>query len=150
MGLHATVDRMKRYQHWIIGPVRSNRVQFFRYFWVGGFSTVVDFSVFVFCVRVLGIHYLVAQFISYCFGFTANYVLSILWVFTKTDKFLREIAAVFAITLFGLLWTELLLYLFVDGWGFGEVWSKVPATLIVLFWNYGARRVFVYRRAPAA
>lgn len=141
---------MQRFRHWIFGPARSMRVQFFRYFWVGGISTVVDFSVFVFCIKVLGIHYLIAQFIAYCFGFVTNYILSILWVFAKTDKFFREITAVFIITLFGLLWTELLLYLFVDGFAWSEVTSKLIATAIVLFWNYGARRVFVYRTQPAA
>lgn len=141
---------MQRFRHWFIGPARSLRVQFFRYFWVGGLSTVVDFSVFVFCVRVLGIHYLVAQFIAYCFGFVTNYVFSILWVFAKTDKFFREIMAVFIITLFGLLWTELLLYFFVDGIGWGEVTAKAVATIIVLFWNFGARRFFVYRNPPKA
>jgi putative flippase GtrA len=140
---------MQRFQHWFFGPARSTRVQFFRYFWVGGISTVVDFSVYVVCLRILGIHYLVAQFIAYCFGFATNYILAILWVFARTDKFFREITTVFIITLFGLLWTELLLYLFVDGFGWGEVMAKVIATIIVLFWNFGARRYFVYNNPPS-
>ncbi|MFH0851541.1 MAG: GtrA family protein [Candidatus Peregrinibacteria bacterium] len=141
---------MRRFRHWIFGPARSTRVQFFRYFWVGGISTVVDFAVFVFCVRVLGIHYLLAQFFAYCVGFVTNYALSILWVFQKTNKLVREITTVFVITMFGLLWTELLLALFIEGFSLGEVTAKVWATIIVLFWNFGGRRFIVYRNPPKA
>ncbi len=141
---------MRRFRHWIFGPARSTRVQFFRYFWVGGISTVVDFAVFMFCVRFLGIHYLVAQFFAYCTGFVTNYVLSILWVFQKTNQLVREITVVFIITMFGLLWTELLLYLFIDGFHWTEMTAKVCATIIVLFWNFGARRLIVYRNPVQA
>jgi len=143
-------DRHVGKLHWIFGPARSTKVQFFRYFWVGGISTVVDFAVFIFCVRVLGIHYLVAQFFAYCVGFVTNYILSILWVFQKTNQLVREITVVFIITMFGLLWTELLLYLFVDTFFLGEVKAKAIATIIVLFWNFGARRLIVYRNPAQA
>ena len=93
----------------------------------------------------MGIHYLVAQFFAYCTGFVTNYVLSILWVFQKTNQLVREITVVFIITMFGLLWTELLLYLFIDGFHWTEMAAKVCATIIVLFWNFGARRLIVYR-----
>jgi hypothetical protein len=62
----------------------------------------------------------------------------------------REITAVFIITMFGLLWTELLLYLFIDTFLLGEVKAKVIATIIVLFWNFGARRLIVYRNPVKA
>lgn len=137
-----------RFRHWFIGPARSTRVQFFRYFWVGGISTVIDFSVFAFCLRFLGMHYLLAQFFAYCVGFVANYLLSILWVFQKTNRMAREIAVLFLLTMLGLLWTELLLYLFIDGIHWMELPSKICATIIVLFWNFGARRFIVYRNPP--
>lgn len=110
----------------------------------------MDFAVFVFCVKALGIHYLLAQFFAYCVGFVTNYVLSVLWVFQKTNKIVREITVVFLITMLGLLWTELLLYFFVDVVLLGEVTGKVIATIIVLFWNFGARRLVVYKNPPAA
>lgn len=141
---------MPRFRHWIFGPARSNRVQFFRYFWVGGIATAVDFAVFVFFVREIGVHYLLAQFFAYCSGFVTNYILCILWVFQRTNRFMREITVVFVITMFGLLWTELLLYLFVDKFLLGEVTAKVIATIIVLFWNFGARRLIVYKNPPRA
>jgi|GEM_PF-360470 len=139
-----------RFRHWIIGPARSTRVQFFRYFWVGGFSTIVDFCVFFFCVHFLDVHYLLAQFFAYCAGFVVNYMLSILWVFQKTKHVVREIATVFVLTMVGLLFTELLLLFFVEKVGWGEGAAKVVTTILVLFWNFGARRFVVYRNPSKA
>ncbi|MDD5751761.1 MAG: GtrA family protein [Candidatus Peribacteraceae bacterium] len=132
-------------RHWVLGPARGTRVQFFRYFFVGGSSAVVDFIVYLLCLS-LGVHYLLAQLIAYCVGFAWNYTFSILWVFESSRKFMREISLTFVITMFGLLWTELLLFGMVDFLGFGEIVAKIIATAIVLFWNFGARKVWVFRK----
>ena len=132
-------------KRWIFGSTRSTRIQFFRYFFVGGSSAVVDFCVYVTLLH-FGIHYLLAQFVAYCIGFVWNYLFSILWVFQTSKQFAREIIATFIITMFGLLWTELLLFGMVDFFGVGEIVAKIIATAIVLFWNFGARKVFVFRK----
>ncbi|MDD4628701.1 MAG: GtrA family protein [Candidatus Peribacteraceae bacterium] len=132
-------------KRWIFGSTHSTRIQFFRYFFVGGSSAVVDFCVYVTLLH-FGVHYLLAQFCAYCVGFVWNYVFSILWVFQTSKQFAREIAATFIITMFGLLWTELLLYGMVDFLAVGEIMAKLIATAIVLFWNFGARKVFVFRK----
>jgi putative flippase GtrA len=130
---------------WVIGKTHSTRIQFFRYFFVGGSSAVVDFITYVIFLQ-LGTHYLLAQLFAYCVGFIWNYTFAILWVFQMTGRVVREVVVVFIITLLGLLWTELLLYMFVDFVGIGEIVGKIIATAIVLFWNFGARKVWVYRK----
>ncbi|MDD5623346.1 MAG: GtrA family protein [Candidatus Peribacteraceae bacterium] len=134
-----------RYEHWVFGPARGTRIQFFRYFFVGGSSAVVDFCVYV-TLLSLDTHYLLAQLGAYCIGFIWNYLFSILWVFESSKNFVREVAATFVITMLGLLWTELLLYGMVDFFDLGEITAKIIATAIVLFWNFGARKVFVFRK----
>jgi putative flippase GtrA len=132
-------------QAWIFGPTHSTRIQFFRYFFVGGSSAVVDFCVYITLLH-FGVHYLLAQMGAYCVGFVWNYVFSILWVFQSSKKFVKEITITFIITAFGLLWTELLLFGMVDFVGLGEIVAKLIATAIVLFWNFGARKMWVFRK----
>lgn len=105
---------------------------------------MVDFTVYVIVLK-FGVHYLVAKLISYCFGFTWNYLLSILWVFESSRAFRKEISVVFFISLLGLLWTELLLYFFVDTLSLGAIVANIIATFLVLFWNFGARKMWAFK-----
>lgn len=137
--------RGHRFEHWVFGTAHGLKIQFFRYFFVGGTSAVVDFVTYVLLLS-FGMHYLLAQFFAYCVGFSWNYTFSILWVFESSKKFMREITITFIITMFGLLWTELLLFGMVDWIGIGAIVAKIIATAIVLFWNFGARKVWVFRK----
>ena len=57
----------------------------------------------------------------------------------------REIVSVLAISLIGLVLTEGLLFVGTDFLSMDFRMSKIAASIIVLFWNYIARKVFVYR-----
>jgi putative flippase GtrA len=128
-------------------PTTHPLIQFFRYVFVGGCSFLVDAGVLWLCVQ-LGLHYLVAA----CFGFVAglicNFVLSRALVFrAETPRVGRvlEFAAYALIGLIGLGLTELLLYFFTEIVLFHYMISKVIASAVVLFWNFLARKLLLYR-----
>lgn len=128
-------------------PTANPLIQFFRYVFVGGCSFLVDAGVLWLCVQ-LGLHYLVAA----CFGFVAglicNFVLSRALVFrAETARVGRvlEFAAYALIGLIGLGLTELLLYFFTEIVQFHYMISKVIASAVVLFWNFLARKLLLYR-----
>ena len=82
-------------RHLVFGRTSSPNIQFFRYFFVGGSSAVVDLAVFTVLVTVLDLHYAVAAFVGYMMGLAWNHLLSVLWVF-QSSKHTRskEIAIV--------------------------------------------------------
>lgn len=127
-----------------VGKSSSTRIQLFRYLFVGGSAAVVDLVSFSVLAEVLHIHYLLSAFFAYMFGLAWNHAISVLWVFESKYKRTREVAMVFFIALGGLFWTELLLWVGVDMFGFGPIETKVVVLWIVLIWNFGMRKLFVF------
>lgn len=131
-------------KHYIFGRPQNGHIQFLRYLIVGGTSTVVDLAVFAVCTTYFGIHYLFAAFIAYMFGLAWNYSFSLLWVFESKHSRTKEMLMVFLVALGGLFWTELFLWIGVDIFGYIPFPTKCVVVVIVLFWNYGMRKLYVF------
>jgi putative flippase GtrA len=132
-------------RHFVFGRTSSAHVQFFRYLFVGGSAAVVDLVAFTILVTTFDLHYAVAAFIGYMLGLAWNHLLSVLWVFqaSKHERS-KEILIVFCIAVGGLLWTWLLLYIMIDFMGIHEVAAKMISQVIVLLWNFGMRKIYVF------
>jgi putative flippase GtrA len=131
-------------KHWFIGPVTSARIQFLRYIFVGGTAAVVNLVSYGFFTEGLAIHYLLAAFLGYTLGFLWNYLISVLWVFKSRHSRRREVVMVVVITMGGLLWTELILYFFVEFGHLHHFLGMFITLWIVLIWNFGMRKKFVF------
>ncbi len=131
--------------HWFFGPARDSKVQFFRYFFVGGSSAVVHLSIYYTLIWGLGVHYLIANVIGFCVSFFWNYIVGILWVFhNRRMSRRREIALTYVIAVLGLLWNSIILYACVEALGISPNLAIYIATAIVLFWNFGMRKKFIF------
>lgn len=125
-------------------------VQFCRYFVTGGLASVVDFSVFAVALYIFDIHYLVSNLIGLAAGNVVNYLLSLGWVFRSEKRKMEnnrllEIFVFVLISLVGMGFNELLMYVFVGLFGIYEMVSKVVAAVIVLLWNFVARKYILFR-----
>ncbi|MCF7844858.1 MAG: GtrA family protein [Kiritimatiellales bacterium] len=119
-------------------------IQFLRYIFVGGTSSVLDLLVFAILVSYYDVHYLLAAFFSYMAGLLWNYVLCVVWVFESKHKRLLEFLMVVFIAFGGLMWTELLMWIFVEYVDVMPIIAKIIVLWIVLFWNFGMRKVYVF------
>ena len=130
-------------------PTTQPFIQFFRYVFVGGCSFLVDAGVLWLCVHA-GLHYLVGACFGFVAGLVCNFLLSRALVFraqaARVGRLL-EFAGYALIGLVGLGLTEALLYFFTEIVLLHYMLSKVIASAIVLFWNFFARKVLLYRRA---
>lgn len=125
----------------------STSLQFFRYIFVGGIAFVADGAT-LFVLTELGLHYLLSAAVAFLVGLIVNFSLSKLLIFTKASKVttpLGEFVTFGMIGLIGLGLTELLMYLFTDVIGFYYMLSKVVSSVIVLGWNFIARKLTLYR-----
>lgn len=125
--------------------------QFLRYFVTGGLAFVVDFGVFALSLYYFEIHYLVSNLIGLMAGNVVNYLLSIGWVFSsekrKMEKHrLLEITVFVLISLFGMGLNEFLMYLFVGILVIQEMVSKIVAAIIVLLYNFFARKYILFKK----
>ena len=129
-------------------------IQFFRYCFVGGIATLAEGGAlwliqhFIF-KEAGGFLVFISQAIAFVLGLIVNFILSKLFVFQEKSERTNaagEFAAYAVIGVVGLLIKELLLWVFniQIGWHYMLVW--VISTIIVLVWNYAARRVALYRK----
>lgn len=117
----------------------------------GGFAFVVDFGLFALCLYAFDWHYLLANLIGLTTGLLLNYAMSVLWVFTACQRSLEKTKivefAVFALVgIFGVGLNQLLMYLMVDGINLHELLSKIIAAMLVLMWNFGARKLMLFKK----
>jgi putative flippase GtrA len=132
-------------------PRKSLAGQFLRYMVTGGFAFEADFGLFALCLYAFGWHYLLANLVGLVAGLVLNYLMSILWVFTACKRILekRKLAEFTLFALVGIAGVginQLLMYLMVDGLGLNEMLSKMVAAVLVLMWNFGARKLILFKK----
>ena len=124
-------------------------VQLFRYCFVGFIAFVADTASFWIAKKIIGEErYLLAEVFGFIVGVIVNFILTKSFAFkgveASTGK-TAEIIIFLIITLAGLGWTELLMYFGVESFGMDSLWAKVIAAVIVLFWNYGMKKLLLYK-----
>lgn len=122
-------------------------IQFFRYVFVGGAAFLVDGGA-LFLIEMSGVHYLVAVVFAFVIGLITNFVLSRLLVFkgNETEKSsIVEFVVYAVIGIIGLGITEVIMYICTEKAGLYFMVSKVIAAVIVLVWNFVARKITLYK-----
>ena len=131
-----------------ISPSTNGFIQFFRYVFVGGIATVVDWAILYSATEWGGIHYIFSAVISFIGGLATNFLLSKLLVFSasqaKTGLFM-EFVGYALIGAVGLGLTVLIMYVFTEILCMHYMLSKIIATALVLAWNYLARKNIIYQ-----
>lgn len=124
----------------------KTHLQFMRYILVGALAFVVDFSFLFICTDLVGIHYLISASIGFIMGLIINYLLSIKWVFNRrnVENKLLEFQIFSIIGFFGLFLNEYLLWLFTDYFLIYYLFSKILAAIIILLWNFFARKFILF------
>ena len=124
-------------------------LQFFRYIFVGGTAFIVDFFFLYLFSDICGIYYLISAVLSFIISVLVNYIMSTRWVFNQDNigNKVLEFNLFILISTIGLVFTEVLLYFFTDIVGLYYLVSKIIASIIVLFWNFLARRVMFYGKS---
>jgi putative flippase GtrA len=131
-------------------PRKSLLGQFLRYLVTGGLAFVVDFGLFALCLYIWEWHYLLANLVGLVAGLVLNYTMSIVWVFTACERTLEK-RKVMEFTLFALVGiagvgiNQLLMFLMVGVFDWNEMLSKMSAAVLVLMWNFGARKLMLFR-----
>lgn len=131
----------------IIKKTDNGLLQFFRYLIAGGTASLIDIMILFVLYKTLGINYLIAAALGFLFGVATNYTINTLIVFESGGKKKTEFSIFALIGIGGLLWTELILWIFVDNFGVPVMISKLIAIVLVLNWNFFMRKKFVFKKS---
>lgn len=130
--------------------IPQSLLQFFRYLICGGTSTLVDLVMLYSLTHFIDVHHLIAAPIAYVTGTVTNYTLNTLLVFKSSGNIKKELPLFAIIGIGGLLWTELILWIFVDIFGTYIMVAKIIAVVLVLNWNFFMRKKFVFSSKNAS
>lgn len=115
---------------------------------VGLLAFFIDYALFAFLYKILGIHYLIAAVISFCVSLSFNYAASMRYVFKhKSDMTRRrEIVLFFVGAVIGLGINEIMLYVGDVVFRIDPLITKILATVVVAVWNFVTRKLFLDAR----
>lgn len=121
--------------------------QFNKFLILGAFSTLIDFLIYFVFIK-LEFHYVVAIIFGYLSGFIFNFFVGRKIIFTngrKLKNFAQEFNAVLSINILAILLNIFIVYILVDSAHIlDELSARAVAIGVVFFWNYFARKWFVY------
>ena len=124
--------------------------QFLKFGLVGALNTFIDYALFSIFTSLLGIHYLLANILSFSIAVTSSFILNRRWTFqSRHHGWAGEAAKYLTVYVIGLGLSELILYVFVDRFQLHQLVAKALAIAIVIGWNYGGTRFWTFRHPPA-
>ncbi|MDR1021055.1 MAG: GtrA family protein [Synergistaceae bacterium] len=128
----------------LIVPTTNVFLQLLRTIIYGFIVFLIDSSL-LFLFTESGIYYLCSAAISFIIALLINFYFNRTFVFPKTNRsFCEELASYAGIALVGLALTELCLFMFTEFMGVYYIYSKFIAAVIVLLWNFSARKYWLY------
>lgn len=139
--LKTSLERLLKHQ------TDKTSIQFFRYILVGGTAFIVDFGSLYAFTEFFGVYYLISAAIAFLLGLVANYLLSIGWVFNRRsfDNRTFEFGIFAMIGIVGLGLNEIFIWFFTAELNFYYLISKIIAAILILFWNFFARKWALFR-----
>lgn len=144
--------------------------RFFKFATVGMLGTVIDFGTLNLLVLSFGLSKALANTCSFTVAVFSNFIWNRLWTFreARDRPVAPQLVQFFLVNVGGLLLNQAI-FLSLDAWVLGEAGllaapmaalalnvglnhyelaynlSKAVATIIVLFWNFGANRLWTFR-----
>jgi len=118
-----------------------------RYFIASGTALLVDAGTLYLLTRIAGVHYLVSAATGFMLGLATIYIASVRWVFSKrrVKNTHQEILIFTMIGIGGLGINELGIYLLTEKLLFHFMLSKLLVTTLVFTWNFGIRKLLLFR-----
>ena len=125
------------------------------YLFVGGTAALVEWGLFyIFITYVLngiGLSLTAVTMLGTCMAFCLStlyhYFLGNILVFNSGSKYKqgKELSLVFLVSIMGLAFNLLFMYIFVSLMGWYPMASKVLTSCIVVVWNYLSRKKWIFR-----
>jgi putative flippase GtrA len=126
---------------------KRTSIQLLKYVGVGGSAALVEWSCFALLIGLAQLYYLAAAAVSFLISTAVNYVLSARFVFVRgRHPAHRELFLLYLVSAIGLLLNLLFMTFFVEYLSIHAMPAKIASTGMVFFWNFGARKLWVFEK----
>ncbi len=122
--------------------------EFLKYLFVGFTAFLADFSSLLIGTKFFHINYLISAAFGFFIGVIVNYQLSIRWVFKYRVLGNKSLEFFYftVIGIIGLVLNEIFIFGFTQLLNGKYLLAKLPTTILVFLWNFGARKFFLFRK----
>lgn len=125
----------------------KTHLQLLLYIFLGNISNVVDYTCLYILTDFAGFHYAISIVISFVIGVIINYIINITWIFKKGRYAIYvEIMLIMVISLVGLYFSLLIIYVCVEYANLHYMLSKAISSVVVMFWNFFSRKKLVFKQ----
>ncbi|MCX6743015.1 MAG: GtrA family protein [Candidatus Parcubacteria bacterium] len=122
--------------------------QFVRFCLVGLANTFVDFLVYLFFSRVMGLYYLVANIISVFVAMSSSFIFNKYWTFKNTDNNHKvQLVKFTLVNIVYFLLNNSIVFSLVHFAKIDDLPAKVVAVAVGMFWNFGANKLWTFRKS---
>ena len=126
--------------------MKSTQKQFALYLILGGILTLFEWAGFYALTFIAQIHYLISSVIMFVAISLLGLVVYKRAIFGRSHLSLgREISAIYAINIFGIVLNSVILWICVEFFGANAMLGKIIASFLVAFYGFFARKQFVYK-----
>ena len=120
------------------------------YLFFGALTTAVSIGSFALCNRLLAIHELIANVISWVCAVTFAYVTNRKWVFhsqaVTRQEITREILSFFGCRLATGVMDWVIMFVCVDVLGWNDMLIKVISNILVILLNFVASKLIIFKK----
>ena len=121
-------------------------LKFLKFGLVGISGTVLDFGITYLAKEKLLWNKYIANSFGFIVAVTNNYTLNRIWTFHNTDPAIGlQFSKFVVVALGGLFLNNLILYLLTERVRLNFYISKLGATMLVVFWNFGLNYLYTFR-----
>jgi len=123
-------------------------LDFFKYNLVAITATALDFTVFVFLTKIIGVWYVAAAVTSAFTGGLFAFWYNRKWVFKSTDDKIKNQAVKYVIIWFSSIFLNTFgIYLMVENHLLTEVYAKIVVSLLVgVLFNFTMNKYYVFKQ----
>jgi putative flippase GtrA len=114
----------------------SNLAKFIKYGLIGLIGLILDMGLFYILHKLLGVNYVLSNIVSSSTAILHNFILNSYFTFRVTDKKFQRFLSFYGIALIGLVFSTLLLALFIDILGIDSMVSKLIAVFTIAIFQY--------------
>ncbi len=120
-------------------------LQFTKFASVGTFCFFLDYGLMILLTEFTRLSYFAATGTSYTVATIVNYILSMLFVFRGKEGMskVKEISIFILLSLIGLGFNQIIMWIAVETFGIYYMIAKVGATMIVTNYNFISRKIFL-------
>ena len=133
---------------WLIKLIWQKEIyrQFIKFCLVGTANTVIDYAVYLFLSRVIGLYFLYANITAILIAMIFSFIFNKYWTFQNQEKQIKKQSFKFVIVnIIYFFLNNSIVFSLVNYLRVHDILAKIIATGLGLFWNFFASRYWTFR-----